>query len=169
MTTRATTADAYHPWTTYIYAREEARRRGDRRVGTEHLVLGLLWDSAIEAALGVSLASARDALDSLDQDALGSLGIRGSLAAPPLPMRETPARPTMKAVLTGRLPLTPSAKRALRESGKPMRRGRHIAPQQVLLALLELEAPEPSAPLLAAVGVDRSAARERLSASAVAA
>ena len=39
----------------HIYAaREEARRRGDRRVGTEHLLLALLEDPAIEAVLGVT-------------------------------------------------------------------------------------------------------------------
>jgi|HubBroStandDraft_6_1064221.scaffolds.fasta_scaffold26237_5 hypothetical protein len=34
--------ERYHPWSTYIAAREEARRRGDRRVGTEHLLVALL-------------------------------------------------------------------------------------------------------------------------------
>lgn len=37
-------ADDYHPWTTYIDAREEAHRRGDVKVGTDHLVLALLRD-----------------------------------------------------------------------------------------------------------------------------
>jgi hypothetical protein len=39
MTKRSKPADAYHPWnpwSTYIDAREEARRRGDRKAGTEH-------------------------------------------------------------------------------------------------------------------------------------
>ena len=36
--------DGYHPWTTYIDARQEARRRGDHKVGTEHLVLALLME-----------------------------------------------------------------------------------------------------------------------------
>jgi hypothetical protein len=42
MTANASKVGEYHPWTTYVYAREEARRRGDGCVGTEHLVLGLL-------------------------------------------------------------------------------------------------------------------------------
>ena len=36
--------DGYHPWTTYVDARQEARRRGDHKVGTEHLVLALLME-----------------------------------------------------------------------------------------------------------------------------
>jgi Clp amino terminal domain, pathogenicity island component len=162
MTTRLDPGDAYHPWTTYIYAREEARRRGDRRAGTEHLVLGLLRDPAIESVLGVSLQSARDALDALDREAFEALGIAATLDAPPLAMREAPARPTVKAVLKDRLPLTPAAKFALQEAGKPIRRGRHITPQQVLLKLLDLRSPDPAAVLLAAMGVDYAAVRERL-------
>jgi hypothetical protein len=89
MTARSSTANAYHPWTTYVRARVEARRRGDRRAGTEHLVLGLLGDPAIESVLGVSLQRARDALDSLDRDALdaGGIGVFG-IDTPPLAMRE---------------------------------------------------------------------------------
>jgi hypothetical protein len=163
MTTPSNAGDAYHPWTTYLRAREEARRRGDRRVGTEHLVLGLLSDPAIESALGISLEVARDALDSLDRQSLEALGITASLDAPPLPMRDTPARPTLKAVLKDRLPLTPAAKLALQKAGKPMRRGRHITPQQVLLELLALRLPDPAAVLFAALGLDTNAIRERLS------
>jgi hypothetical protein len=154
--------DFYHPWSTYIFAREEARRRGDRRVGTEHLVLGLLHDEVIEAALGVSLQSARDALDALDSEALRAIGFDTDIDAPPLPMRGAPARPTINAVLKDRLPMTPAAKKALQDSGKPMRRGRHISPQEVLLRLLEQEPPDPGAVLFAAVGIDVKKARGRL-------
>jgi hypothetical protein len=165
MTASSIATVTYHPWTTYIYAREEARRRGDRRVGTEHLVLGLLHDPAIEAALGVSLQVARDTLDTLDRQALGLVGIGPALDAPPLPMRETPARPTLKAVVKDRLPLTPGAKRALQESGKPMRRGQKITPQQVLVGLLDLQLPDPSAALLGALELDTAAVRQHLGAS----
>jgi hypothetical protein len=43
-----------------------------------------------------------------------------------------------------------------------MRRGRSVAPQRVLLALLELESPDPAVALLAALGVDRGAVRAAL-------
>ena len=163
MTTGSGTPGSYHPWTTYIHAREEARRRGDRKVGTDHLLLGLLHDRDIASVLGTDLASARDAADALDRQALAVLGIGRALDAPPLPMRDTPARPTLKAVLTGRLPLTPAAKLVLAEAGRPMRRGRRITARQVLFRLLEQHAPDPAAVLLAALGADRAAVRERLS------
>jgi len=162
VTARSATGDGYHPWTTYIHAREEARGRGDRRVGTDHLLLGLLHEKGIDSVLGADLQSGRDALDALDRQALGALGIAPAVDAPPLPMRPAPARPTLKAVLTGRLPLTPAAKRALADAGKPMRRGRPITARQVLLQLLDLRAPDPAAVLLGALGVDRAAVRERL-------
>ena len=59
-------------------ATEEARRRGDRRLGTDHLLLGLLHDGDSQAAraLGVSLADARAASDALDRAALAAVGIQ---------------------------------------------------------------------------------------------
>ena len=162
MTTRSGTPGSYHPWTTYIDAREEARRCGDRKVGTDHLLLGLLHDQDIASVLGTDLPSARDAAGALDRQALAVLGIGPALDAPPLPMRDTPGRPTLKAVLTDRLPLTPAAKLVLTEAGKPMRRSRRISARQVLLRLLEQDAPDPAAALLAALGVDRAAVREHL-------
>ncbi len=161
-------ADSYHPWTTYIYAREEARRRGDRRVGTEHLLLGLAREPQLAEAVGCELHNARDALDTLDREAIAAT-VGASLDAPPIPtddIAELPPKPTLKAVLRDRLPLTPAAKTALRTSGKDLRHGRSITPQQVLLTLLELEPPDPSAELLAALGADRAAIRKRLTENA---
>jgi Clp amino terminal domain, pathogenicity island component len=58
-------------------AAEEAGRRGDRRLGTDHLLLGLLHDadSSAARALGVSLESARGASDALDRAALAAVGV----------------------------------------------------------------------------------------------
>ena len=165
MTKHAKRTDTYHPWSTYIDAREEARRRGDRKVGTEHLILGLLREPVLAQALGCDLQTARDALDAMDQDALAAVGIGAAFDAPPIPIDEPikrPSRPTFKAVLRDRLPLTPAAKRALQKSYKEIRRGHHIGPQPVLLTVLELEPPDPAAELIAALGVDRAAARQRL-------
>jgi len=167
MTKHSKPADAYHPWSTYIYAREEARRRGDRRVGTEHLVLGLIREPALAQALGRDVQTARDTLDAMDQDALAAVGIGAAFNAPPIPIDETvklAQRPTLKAVLRDRLPMTPAAKTALQESSKELRRGHHIPPQQVLLTVLELEPPDPAAELISALGVDRAGARARLAA-----
>ena len=167
MTAKASKVGGYHPWATYIYAREEARRRGDRRVGTEHLVLGLMHEPDIAQALGCDLGAAREALDAMDRDALVAIGIDRALQAPPVPTRE-PAlggrRPSLKAVLTDRLPMTPVAKRALEAAGKGHRRrpAEGWSLQAVLAALLCLAAPDPGAELLDALGVDRSVVSERL-------
>ena len=167
MTKHAKPADAWNPWSTYIDAREEARRRGDRKVGTEHLILGLLREPVLAQALGCDLQTARGALDALDRDALAAVGIGAAFNAPPIPIgepSERPSRPTLKAVLRDRMPLTPAAKRALEEAYKDRRRGHHVDPQQVLLTVLELDPPDPAAELIAALGVDRAAARHRLGA-----
>jgi hypothetical protein len=159
-------ADTYHPWTTYLDAREEARRRGDRKVGTEHLALALTMEPMLADALGCDLQAARAALDGMDREALAAVGMEALPDAPPLPARQAvarPARPSIKTLLLGRLPLTPSAKRVLRESSKEMRRGRrHPGPRYVLAALLELQRPDPAAELVASLGVDPATVRERL-------
>lgn len=162
MATGPTEARTYHPWTTYMWASEEARRRGDRRAGTDHLLLGLLEEPEIEAVLGVSLQEARDCLDSLDREALGALGVAEGIDAPPVRMHPVPKRPTIKAVVRDRIRTTPVAKRVLQDAGKPMRRGKHITPQQVLLRLLDLKLPDPAATLVSALGVDSAEARRRL-------
>ena len=76
MTTASESAapEMLHAWGLYLQASEEARRRGDRRAGTDHLLLALLEDPSAEAVLGVSLQQARQALESLDHEALGGPG-----------------------------------------------------------------------------------------------
>ena len=95
-------------------------------------------------------AQAREVLDAMDRDALVAIGIDRALGAPPVPTRE-PAlggrRPSFKAVLADRLPVTPVAKRALEESGKGGRRDRaegRWSVHAVLAALLPLAAPTPA-------------------------
>ncbi len=172
MTKQPRQADWRLPWSTYVDAREEARRRGDRKVGTEHLILGLLREPALAQALGCDLRTARDALDAMDHDALAAVGIGAVFNAPPIPIDEPikrPSRPTLKEVLRDRLPMTPAAKRALEEAYKEVRRGHHDFPQQVLLTILELAPPDPAAELIAALGVDRAAVRQCLGAGRAAA
>ena len=74
MTTESVAPEALHAWAIYLRASEEARRRGDRRTGTDHILLALLEDPSIEVVLGVSLQQARQALESLDHEALGRPG-----------------------------------------------------------------------------------------------
>jgi hypothetical protein len=165
MTDASNSAIAYHPWTTYAAAREEARIRGDRRVGTDHLLLGLLRDPEIEEVLHVSPESAREALNALDRAALASIGVIAAFKASPSAGRALPKRPTAKELwkIRDRLRLTPAAKTALQEAGRPMRRGKQITAQKVLLALMENRPPDPVATLLGTLGVDVAAVRKRLS------
>jgi hypothetical protein len=158
--------ERYHPWSTYIFAREEARRRGDRKVGTEHLLVALLTDPAVAGVLGSDAQRARSALEAMDDQALAAIGMEAVPAVPalaPADPKSIPPRPTLAKVLRGRLPLTPSAKRVLQASSKGMRRGRpHPGPEHVLAVLLELASPDPVADLLGTLGVEPGAVRERL-------
>ena len=164
------TGPAYHPWTTYIVAREEARRRGDRKVGTEHLLLALLSEPDLSDIFDVTIEEARAALDALDLQAFAAIGLDARFDLPPLPStptEELPRKPTFRAVLKGRLPMTPTAKKTLEASRKGTRRGRahpgaRYDARSVLAALLELERPDPAAELLAGLGVEPAAIRERL-------
>jgi hypothetical protein len=169
MTAKANKVGGFNPWVTYVYAREEARRRGNRRVGTEDVVLGLLREPEVARVLGCDLGAAREALDAMDRDALVAIGIDRPLDAPPVPTRE-PAlggrRAVVKAALTDRLPATPVAKRVLEEAGKDARHRRLVdawSRERLLIALLSLAPPDPAAALLDALDVDRAGVGARLS------
>ena len=165
MTTDSVVPQVLHVWSIYMQASEEARRRGDRRTGTDHLLLAVLEDSSIEVVLGVGLQQARQALESLDQEALGALGMRSGTDAPPLPMRAVPKKPRIKDVMKkDRLRMTPAAKKVLEEAVKPNRRGLQVTAQQVLAQILTLQPPDPAAVLLGALGVNTSEVQRRLDA-----
>ena len=163
MTTESVVPDVLRPWTIYMRASEEARRRGDRRTGTDHVLLSLLEDPSIEVVLGVSLQQARQALESLDLEALGALGMGSGTDAPPLSMRAVPKKPTFRAVMKkDRLRMTPAAKKVLEEAVKPMRRKTQVTAQQVLAQVLALQPPDPAAVVLGALGVNTYEVRRRL-------
>jgi Clp amino terminal domain, pathogenicity island component len=163
MTTESAAPDALHAWAVYLRAGEEARRRGDRRTGTDHLLLALLEEPSIEVLLGVNLQQARQALDSLDHEALGAVGLESGADAPPLPMRAVPKKPRFRDVAQkDRLRMTPAAKKVLEEASKSNRRRLQITAQQVLDRILALQAPDPAAVLLDALGVNRSEIRRRM-------
>jgi hypothetical protein len=163
MTASSSPAENYHPWTTYIAAREEARQHGDHKVGTDHLLLGLLRDHEMESILGTTLDLALAATMSRDKAALAAIGFTADVEAPLLRRRPLPLRPTIKAVLKDRLPLTPAAKAVLTDAGRPMRRGRHITAGDVLARLVQNVPPDPAASLLAGLDVDVHAVKLRIS------
>lgn len=140
---------------TVVSAVEEARQRGDRRIGTEHLFLGLLHaaDSPAVQALGVGLPTARTALADLDQAALTAIGVdTHGIERPPVPVSRK------------RTPFTSGARSVLPRALTEARRGaaRRITPEHLLLAMLECERPDPAAELMDRLGVDRTAVRDRL-------
>ena len=163
MTTESVVPEVLHPWAIYLRASEEARRRGDRRTGTDHLLLALLEDPSIEVVLGVNLQQARQVLESLDREALGALGLGSGADAPPLPMRAVPKMPRIRDVAKkDRFRMTPAAKKVLQEAVKPNRRKTQVTAQQVLAQILTLQPPDPAAVLLGALGVNTSAALHEL-------
>jgi hypothetical protein len=165
MTTESVAPEVLHVWAVYLRASEEARRRGDRRTGTEHLLVCLLEDPSIEGALGVSLHQARQALESLDQQALGALGLSSGTDAPPIAMRAVPKKPRLRDIMQkDRLRMTPAAKKVLEQAVKPNRRKTQVTAQQVLAQILTLKPPDPAAVLLGALGVNTSEVRRRLDA-----
>jgi len=165
MTAASAAPEVLHGWHVYLQASEEARRRGDRRTGTDHILLALFEDPSIEVVLGVSLQQARQALESLDREALGSLGLGSGIDAPALPMRAVPKKPRIRDVAQkDRLRMTPAAKKVLEEASKPNRRRLYVTAQQVLAQILTLQPPDPAAVLLGALGVNTSEVRRRLAA-----
>ncbi|WP_405086579.1 Clp protease N-terminal domain-containing protein [Microbispora sp. NBC_01389] len=138
-------------------ALEEARRRGDRRVGTEHLLLGLLAEPAAEPAraLGAGLDDARAALDGMDSEALEAIGVHVA----DLPASAGPRRHPALSVGT----LTTAARATVhRAVGASPTGSRDLAPRHLLTALLDLERPDPAAELIERLRIDRAAARRLL-------
>jgi ATP-dependent Clp protease ATP-binding subunit ClpA len=140
-------------------ATKEARRRGDRRPGTDHLLLGVLHDndSPAVAALGVTLESARAASRALDRAALVAVGV----AADHVDIAQSPR--TAKRLL----PLSSGARAVLKrtvELARPRATSR-IESRDFLLALLSRDRPDPAAELVHALGVNAVETRTRLAAS----
>jgi ATP-dependent Clp protease ATP-binding subunit ClpA len=117
-------------------AKDEACRRGDRRISTEHLLIGLLHDPSIAATVGADPDDARRIADGLDRDALAAIGIDisafGSLE---------------RAQGAARLPFTPGAKAVLARTVAHART-RHIQSSHLLDALLECRPPDPASEIL---------------------
>jgi hypothetical protein len=166
MTTESVAPEVLNAWAVYLRASEEARCRGDRRTGTDHLLLALLEDPSIEVVLGVTLQQARQALESLDHEALGALGMGASTDAPAIPMRAVPKNPRFRDVATkDRFRMTPAAKKVLEHAVRPNRRKLQVTAQQVLAQILTLQPPDPAAVLLGALGVNTPEVRRQLDAA----
>src|SRR6202142_4742063 len=146
MTSEPVAPEVLHVWAIYLRASEEARRRGDRRTGPDPLLLALLEDPSTEAVLGVSLQQARQALESLDHEALGALGLGSGTDAPALPMRAVPKKPRIRDVAKkDRFRMTPAAKKVLEAAYKPKgHRKFQLTGPEVLAQILTLQLPDPA-------------------------
>ena len=139
-------------------ARHEAAGRGDRRIGSDHLLLALLHDDEIAQLVGVDASAAHDALDQLDHAALAAIGLTIS-----------EFQPAGCAALGSRVSATTTgAKAMIRQSlaNAAAEKARTITTRHMLLALLDRKEPDPAAALLAALPIDRHALRARLAATA---
>jgi ATP-dependent Clp protease ATP-binding subunit ClpA len=150
---------------------EEAGRRGDPRVGTEHLLLGLLHDpdSPATRSMGVDLSTARQALDSMDNDALAAVGVdvhaEHADHADHAENDDAKGLPRLPARSAGRRPFTRGAGAALRRTlaEAQARKTRRLEPAHLLLALLDGGPRDPATELLGRLSVDATAVRSRLS------
>lgn len=136
------------------HAAEEAGRRGDGRIGSEHLLLALLHgpDPLAAQVLAVDHARLRAARDGLDRDALAAVGV------------DIDELPPHVAHGRARLPLTAGARAVLHRAVTAARAAgaRRVTSWHLVLGVLERQPPDPAATLLAAAGVDPAAARRRL-------
>ncbi|WP_102192988.1 Clp protease N-terminal domain-containing protein [Microbacterium aurantiacum] len=126
------------------HAAEEATRRGDRRVGTDHLLLGLLHDPAIASHLGTDVEKARDAAEHLDRVALAAIGLDVEMTPAPIPRRRAGSvSPTsgLRGVIA----------RAVGIAGAE--NVRKAEPRHLLAALFECQHPDPAAELLDAINL----------------
>lgn len=135
------------------HAQAEARRRGDRRIGTEHLLLGVLHDPVAARHLGTDLAAVRATLAALDDTALSAIGLDTSgtaRSAIPAPTKRTPFSSGAKTTLS-------RAVAAARHA-----RARQITTTHLLLGLLDGDHTDPATEVLTALAVNPAAVRARL-------
>lgn len=135
------------------FAMDEARCSGDKRLGTDHLLLGALHDPGPAGVLGVTLDQARAAAARLDRTALASIGIDAQgFERVPMPSRgkKPPFSSGARSVMEGMLRYTMDQK------------SRQITTAHLLLSLLDREEHDPAAALLKELGVDRAEVRRRV-------
>ena len=121
---------------------EDAGRRGDRKVATDHLLVGILHDPEIAAEVGASPEVTKHVADQLDRDALSAIGVDTAAFGP-----------LGAAAGAARLPFTPGAKAVLKRTlaYAAAEKSRRIETRHLLRALRERRAPDPAAELLAAL------------------
>ncbi|WP_211879567.1 Clp protease N-terminal domain-containing protein [Pseudarthrobacter albicanus] len=135
------------------FAMEEARYRGDNRLGTDHLLLGALREPGPAGTMGVTVEVARAAARKLDRAALASVGIDAEGVKP-----DTMPRPGKH------LPFSSGARSVLERMHRyaTAEKARKITTAHLLLSLLDREEHDPAAALLNELAVDRTEVRRRI-------
>jgi ATP-dependent Clp protease ATP-binding subunit ClpA len=136
------------------HAIEEAESRGDTRIGTEHLLIGVARSRSIEDAMP-DVESLRAELDRMDRDALASVGLDPGLIELAGPARHT---------RTAHIPFTSGAKdilkgalRAALDLGH-----RHIGVEHLAIALTAIDGPDRATGMLQGLDLDPDALRAAL-------
>ena len=138
-------------------ARAEAVRRGDRRIGSDHLLLAVLHDESLARVIGADVAAARDAVELLDRAALAAIGFDlGDV------------KMAGRVARGGHLVLTAGARAVLQQTlaEAVVEKARQMTSRHMLLALLGRREPDPAAALFAELKVNRADVTERLRSSA---
>jgi hypothetical protein len=136
------------------HAVEEAESRGDTRIGTEHLLIGVARSRSLEGVMP-DVQSLRAELERMDREALASVGLDPGLVEVPGPARRK---------RSGHIPFTSRAKDilkgALREA---LDLGhRHIGVEHIALALIAVEGPDRATGMLHGLDLDPDALRAAL-------
>ncbi|HKZ20451.1 MAG TPA: Clp protease N-terminal domain-containing protein [Acidimicrobiia bacterium] len=138
-----------------------ARARGETRVGTDHLLVGVITaGNDVARAAGLSVESLRDALDRLDGSALGAYGIDATpdtwRTHSGIPESFPACPPRHRRALGRRLPLSAGAKRSLEKSVRVAldHRHRRITTNHLLAALSTGGQNDPAIRLLRTADVD---------------
>jgi hypothetical protein len=102
-------------------AQASARFRGDGRIGTDHLLIGVVTSgNEIARRAGLSVEGLHEALDRLDGSALGAFGIEAAsealLASSPVLRPHSGRERPHRRILARHLPLSAGAKRSLKKS-----------------------------------------------------
>lgn len=151
-----------------VRTQEEARQLRHDRIGTEHLLLGLLAEApGVLAATGITAAAVREGIAAArgpsDADALATLGI--DLDEVRRRVEATFGTGALSAVRrggrSGHLPFSPRAKTVLELSLREAIRLKHnwIGPEHILLGLIR-EGRGLAAAVLVALGVDLERLRD---------